>query len=90
MLKHPGWWLADSAQIYPKTGGGYEVKNISSSDIAHALGLQSSDVFISINSMALDDVVDAAAAIEALRTETSFTLVVRRGVNNVTLEYEKI
>jgi hypothetical protein len=90
MISNPDWWLEDGTTIEKSSGAGYELDNVETSDISYALGLRDGDRFISVDSMSLDTIEDVVDAIDALENNDDFTLVVKRGGSNITLEYEKV
>lgn len=83
--------VCDEAVFAPLTSGGFELRNVSSRDLAYALGLRNGDVPLSINNMPLDDVYDVVDALHYLfysQAETEYELDVYRNSQTITLHYE--
>lgn len=74
-----------------QSGGGFELNDANSGELLYELGLRDGDIPISINGDPVDnygDVLDIFFEEYMQNGETEYTVVVLRGVNNVTLYYE--
>lgn len=81
----------DNAFFEGLSTAGFELDHADGGELLYELGLRDGDVPLTLNGKPLDDYVDVLAAYIELYVysgATEYTLVVRRGVNNVTLEYE--
>ena len=86
MLQTPAWLIGDGAYV-DFNGNDYQLYNVTSGTIAHALGLQSGDIPQTLNSIDISTMDGVMEAWTTLQQETEFELVVLRGTNTVTLDY---
>lgn len=77
----------DATYVEELSAGGFEFNNVVTGTLAYELGLQDGDIPQSVNSHDVTTLEGAIAALEALRDETSLTVMIRRGSNTITLNY---
>lgn len=87
MLQTPAWILEDGVFVDLNGNDDYQLYNVTSGTIAHALGLQSGDIPQTLNDIDITTIDGVLEAWTDLRSETQFELVILRGTNTVTLEY---
>jgi hypothetical protein len=82
-------WTCDDAYFAGNVGAGFTVTNASSGEFLYELGLQNGDRPLGVNGYGLNSWTQALVAMGRLYFSgtTSYTLTVKRGVNNVIFSY---
>lgn len=94
LKNNPAWLLTDGTRVkwQPPVGaakGYWYFTGCTSGTICYALGIRNNDRPVSIDGMPLKDFDALLDAYEALHLQQAWTLVVKRGGSNVTLNYER-
>lgn len=87
VLERPGCLLTEPGVLVPSSTG-FMINDVDTETLLEAIGLETGDVFVSINTLPLTGYQDAGEAMVLLQNETEFTLVVKRNNVNVSLHYE--
>ncbi len=82
-------WTCDDAYLAGNVGAGFTVTNASSGEFLYELGLRNGDRPLAVNGYTLHTWTQAITAFGSLYLSgtTSYTLLVKRGANNVTFSY---
>lgn len=87
VLANPRWLFADSTYI-AWSGSAFQFYDVSSGDIAHALGIQSGYIPLTLNGHNVTNFAETIAAMIELFYETEFEFVVMGSAGPITLYYE--